>query len=411
MSRRHYKTRYPKRRRYKRGSGKGGSYIKFLLATFGILLAIAVVTLGTMFVLEAFFRIDTPLRPDGLLGQFAAKFHAPLVESPTPVITPEPTPTPYPMDEFDGLEQEHELVFPGEFNYAYLGDPYCFGGRIICSAGKLVDGDVRMLRLVEYEIATGSVKDLPIEPINDHLMFPVFNENWLCWFDAHASVGGGHICAMERGKTGSEPFIIKEVYIGQPQLSIYENYVTWIERTGSERDKIFICDLSTQETTVVETFNKSAYGLSIPTFGGGKLVWAAEETGNTYSMIRTIGLDGSPLYEYKPGTYIHDPQFNGKYYAWLNAPHSDGVSLYLSDGMDVPFVLAKNVTGFGLSDKFIAYGVDEAVYIYVFENQKTYRISPERELTQFLGVSDGTIIWMDVTSRERDIIKYAIPPV
>lgn len=36
---------------------------------------------------------------------------------------------------------------------------------------------------------------------------------------------------------------------------------------------------------------------------------------------------------------------------------------------------------------------------------------PERENTQFLGVSGGYVMWMDVTSRERDIIKYALPPL
>ena len=34
-----------------------------------------------------------------------------------------------------------------------------------------------------------------------------------------------------------------------------------------------------------------------------------------------------------------------------------------------------------------------------------------RENTQFLGVSGGYVMWMDVTSRERDIIKYALPPL
>ena len=63
------------------------------------------------------------------------------------------------------------------------------------------------------------------------------------------------------------------------------------------------------------------------------------------------------------------------------------------------------------ASNFVAYGKDEAVWIYVFENGKSYRLTPERENTQFLGVSGGYVMWMDVTSRERDIIKYALPPL
>ena len=66
---------------------------------------------------------------------------------------------------------------------------------------------------------------------------------------------------------------------------------------------------------------------------------------------------------------------------------------------------------FGISDSFIAYGKDEAIWIFVFETQKTYRLTPEREHAQFLGVSGGYIMWMDVTSRERDIIRYAKLPI
>ena len=72
---------------------------------------------------------------------------------------------------------------------------------------------------------------------------------------------------------------------------------------------------------------------------------------------------------------------------------------------------AEGVVEFGIAENFVAYGKDEAVWIYVFENGKSYRLTPERENTQFLGVSGGYVMWMDVTSRERDIIKYALPPL
>ena len=82
-----------------------------------------------------------------------------------------------------------------------------------------------------------------------------------------------------------------------------------------------------------------------------------------------------------------------------------------TDCSGTPVAAAEGVVEFGIAENFVAYGKDEAVWIYVFENGKSYRLTPERENTQFLGVSGGYVMWMDVTSRERDIIKYALPPL
>ena len=65
---------------------------------------------------------------------------------------------------------------------------------------------------------------------------------------------------------------------------------------------------------------------------------------------------------------------------------------------------------YGLSEHFAAYSKNEAIYVYFFDIGKSIQITPdiERERTQLLGVSNGVVIWMDVTSRERDVMKYAV---
>ena len=68
------------------------------------------------------------------------------------------------------------------------------------------------------------------------------------------------------------------------------------------------------------------------------------------------------------------------------------------------------VVEFGVSDDYIAYGKNDAVWVYLFSDGSIYRITPEREAAQFLGVSGGYIMWMDVTSRDRDIIRYVALP-
>ena len=73
-------------------------------------------------------------------------------------------------------------------------------------------------------------------------------------------------------------------------------------------------------------------------------------------------------------------------------------------------LIDSGVAEFGISKDYIAYGKDEAVWVYIFASGQIYRITPERESTQFLGTSGGYIMWMDVTSRERDVIRYALLP-
>lgn len=111
-----------------------------------------------------------------------------------------------------------------------------------------------------------------------------------------------------------------------------------------------------------------------------------------------------------PDVYIHDPQYNGNYYAWLGSSHDADASLYVYNSVDAPIVIDTGVVEFDISDKFIAYGKNEAVWVYLFSTGAIYRITPERESAQFLGTSNGYIMWMDVTSRERDIIRYVSLP-
>lgn len=75
-----------------------------------------------------------------------------------------------------------------------------------------------------------------------------------------------------------------------------------------------------------------------------------------------------------------------------------------------PVKIAEGVVEFGLGSHFVVYSKDEAIWAYMFDNGRTYRISAEQELAQFLGVSDDRVSWMDVTTRARDIVKFAAIP-
>jgi hypothetical protein len=177
-------------------------------------------------------------------------------------------------------------------------------------------------------------------------------------------------------------------------------------------DKLFVSDLRTKETTVMSMFSNSVYGQSQPDFRNGVLVWAdvdtvdAEQSGST-STINSISVSDSTVKPYKPGTYVHDPEYNGNFYAWLTNNHGPRTELYFSNGYIEPVKVDEGVVEFGIASDFLAYSKDETIWVYLFDKRKSYRLTPDRERAQFLGVSENKVLWMDVTSRERDIMKFA----
>lgn len=109
MKKHGYKRRVlSKRRRSRFSASIWAPILKLAGCIAGVLAALGILTLLIMIVLEGVFKIDTPLRPDGFFGKAArlVKIELPLIESPTPYIPPEPTPTPHPMDLFVGEDEE-----------------------------------------------------------------------------------------------------------------------------------------------------------------------------------------------------------------------------------------------------------------------------------------------------------------
>ncbi len=417
MSKRFNNKKYFKRRGFGHGKKAWNPFVKFFVSALGILLALAIICIAAMITLEAVFNIDTPIKPDGVIANGLKGINADnlLICSPTPYITPEPTPAPHPMDSFDGGEAEREIVLPADISYPWFGSPYCCGNKIICSAGKVVDGKSLMCALIEYDVESEFVKELDIDSQNGQLLNPVFNERWLVYLDGNTKNGGGDICVIDLKSGSMTPIVVKEVFACQPEFKLDGDYFTWIERTGTIKDKVFVCHIPTMETTVLQTYTQSGYGASMPYMFGGRILWAADdniahEGGRVSSAIKYVDLSSGEISEMLPDVYVHDPEYNGSYYAWLGSPHDENSTLYVSNGVDAPVSIDTGVVEFGISEKFIAYGKNDAVWVYLFADGSIYRITPERESAQFLGTSGGYIMWMDVTSRERDIIRYVALP-
>ena len=351
-----------------------------------------------------------------LLPKLGVDYRPPWQPTPTPRPTARPTPTPHPAVVADPVELQHEVVLSGYSGYNWFGDPYAWNKTLLFTAGHLVGSDVRMDLLFQYDIVTGEAQEVDVPLTNNDYVYPRMNAEWLVYLDAKASDGGGVIRAKKLA-TG-ELYEVKQVYADQPVLQLDGSTLAWIERTGSRMDKLFVCDLTTMENTAIRLFSSSAYGQSAVSMKNGQIIFADLDTSSPEaateesptSAIYSLTLSDDSISTYVPGTYVHDPMTNGRQWIWRNGSHGPGDDLYMAQNNVAAKLIAEDIVEYGLSEHFAAYSKNEAIYVYFFDIGKSIQITPdiERERTQLLGVSNGVVIWMDVTSRERDVMKYAV---
>ncbi|MDD3920602.1 MAG: hypothetical protein PHO41_05490 [Eubacteriales bacterium] len=397
MKRSTKRTYRPKRRRTSLNASNAGPILKLLGVVLAVLGAIALVVFVAL---------------PKVLPLFGVTYQMPWTPTPTPRPTPRPTPTPHPVSLLDPIENQTEVVLSGNDSYSWFADPYACGDELVFVTGRAVDGNVKMDRLMLMNMVTQDMSVLDAKLENDGYASLVMNEKWLAYID-YKTAGGGVIRAMHR-ETGAFS-VVKEVYVGLPYLCLTEDYLVFMDQTGSRMDKLFACDLNTMETVTVQTFPGSQYGQSQPCAAGGEIVYADEDPNATEassggtSAIYRLNIKTGKLDNYTPNTYVHDPKTNGRQWLWRNGLHGDGNDLYWTENSKPATLLAEDIVDYALTDTFAVYSQNEGIYVYFFDDGSRYRITPEneRERAQLMGAYEDTVVWMDITSRERDIMKFA----
>ncbi len=397
-----YRRARPKRRRSKLKATNAGP-----------ILALTATVLGILGVIALLIFVAVPK----LLPLIGMEVNFPWVPTPTPAPTIKPTPTPHPATVLDPMELQREVVLDsaaGSSEYAWFAEPCAYGDDLLFAGGHSVENNVVMDALFLLNMETGEQERLNLTLTNNQYVYPVINENWIVYLDAKTSAGGGGVIRAYHRADGTIKEV-KTVYTGQPRLVLDGDRLAWTERTGSRMDKLFVCDLNTLESVAVQTFNNTPYGMSMPSMKNGQLLYASDDPnfitaeGAETSGIYYVSLSTGKSSVYTPGTYVHDPLTNGKQWIWRDGLHGEGNALYLSESGGAAKRIAENIIDFGIGDTFAAYSIDEAIYVYFFGNGKTHQITPDtsRELAQLVDVCGDVIIWMDVTTYGRDIMKYA----
>ncbi|MDP2892344.1 MAG: hypothetical protein Q8O09_04330 [Bacillota bacterium] len=327
-----------------------------------------------------------------------------------------PTPTPVEKHPADMSALQKEMVLMRE---KHISVPSLFGKELIYSEGTDAVGGLRLANVNIYNTETDdatAVKDIKL--VNDNILELHFNDSWIVWFDSKKS-GGGAIYAYDRDKKEFPEIIkIKTCYFSMPRLNLYQDYVVWMDQTGSSMDKLFVYDLLSGESTTLEFYEKTPYGGSAAYVYKGKILWAGPnpkakanvETSLIYSITLGTSQANTAPQTYDPGTYVNDPMTNGVVTAWSDGNKSPAASLYYCLRNGTPVKLADNITQYGVGTNFIAYTKEEALWLFFYDEQKHCRLTLQDEKAMLGDVLGDKVVWFDVTDEtyERNVLKYAI---
>ncbi|HRV72711.1 MAG TPA: hypothetical protein P5116_02385 [Eubacteriales bacterium] len=289
-----------------------------------------------------------------------------------------------------------EVIIP---EYQYLADYGIVDNTLYFVGGNYTqDGTAAFVCLLLYNLESRSTEYLKLPLEYKSLRGITVSHGWICYADVMAA-GGGRLMAYNRAS--GEAVMIKTLHLGIPRLALWENYLCFVERSGSTRDKLYVIDLETMEHVTLEIFNSSDYALSAPCMAGGALVYA-----DPNGLLTTLDLETGDIERLDCGMYIHDPKTNGELTAYLSGSHGEDTGLYYLDVNDKPVLVAEGVVDFAVGEDFIAYECLDKVFVYFVSDGATFCITRSDEQAQLLTAGGEYVCYMDVTWRDKDITEF-----
>lgn len=292
--------------------------------------------------------------------------------------------------------------------YNSENDAYIHGREIVFSSAAVKNGIAVYNKLVIFNVDTQDSQEIPVELKYENITQTKISANYIVYIDSNAD-GGGRIMMYDR-KT-KETSKIKDFIYAMPQISMYDDKIAFFQQAGTSLDKLYVFDLATKEGVTFKIWN----GLPAPTstcqLGKEGLTYAVPVTENGVigSVIYVQPTDGTAIRMLKPGRVAYYPKATGDYIAFLSSSTGAPTDLYLSKNLEMPNVIAKNVTNFDVGDGFIAYTMQGNLYVYMLETSETKQLNSLVSHALLSNIDGTTVCWYDVTGGfgKLDIIKYA----
>lgn len=299
-----------------------------------------------------------------------------------------------------------------------INQPSYYDGVLFFSAGSgSLDSGAVLKTLYTYDVNTSQLTKISSTNITQGEFYEtMINKDWLVWLQTdHHEKNQIYVMNRADGKIS----MLKNCKNGKPKLRLWGNTLIWMEQVDKDKDELMMVDLTTQENISLYSFADIAtYGVSAPCIYDDTIVWSSPSAaGAGISDINILKLnedtveanDQLNVQKYTPGTYVHEPVYNGRYYAWIDGNKSPNAKLYLSDGIQPPKVVAEGVTTYSLGDGILVYGHSRQVWVYVLDTGEVCQLTSSGDLGMLPEAYGRTVVWYDTTAGTgNDVLRYKI---
>jgi len=310
------------------------------------------------------------------------------------------------------------------FTEKQINAPGIFGNELFFSAGTgNLDTNV-LTKLYLYNLETKKEEKISTTEIYMGEYYEtLINEKWLIYLETdHGKKNNIYVRNRETGQVT----LLKTCTNGKPKLRLSQDNLIWMEQEEKGVDYLYMVDLVSQENLTLFTFEDVAtYGVSAPAVYGDWIVWAApdptqteeerkvEEHSAIYYLNISCDFDASGKIQprvYTPGTYVHEPYFNGEYFLWIDTNKSFNSNLYIAAPGDVaPKIIDTKVTAYGLGDDVVVYGRDSVIWIYVIPTGETCRLTSLDEKGMLPQINGRTAVWLNNgAAGDKDTLRFKI---
>lgn len=313
-----------------------------------------------------------------------------------------------------------------DFHFAekQINQPAIFDTEIVFSAGTgSISGPV-LSKLYYYNLDTGEEKLLSESKIYQGEYYEtLISHDWIVWLETDHGKNN-KIYTMNRA-TGTVS-MIKNCENGKPKLRLYGDILIWMEQVENSLDQLYMFDLESQENlSLFQISDVSTYGVSAPCIYEDTVVWSGPDTSQTDEDKAANG-DKSSIYwvtlgentftgdqlntnSFSPGTYVHEPLYNGEYFVWIDSNKSPNSNLYIARANETPKLIASGVTTYSMGDGIVVYGKDQGVWCYVIDTGEICRLTHDGEKGMLPLAQNRTVVWYNLSANsEKDMLRYKV---
>ena len=294
--------------------------------------------------------------------------------------------------------------------YNTINDAFMYGNEIVFSTASVEGNNSNYKSLMIYNAETEEVQNLNVDVKFANIVEIEMNDKYIVWDDASAS-GGGRVVMYDRA-TGEQK-VIKEYAYGMPQLSLYQNYLAFVQQAGENLDRLYVVDLSTGESTCFKLWENLPAPPTPVHLSEAGLTYAitATDNGVLSGILYQVPLDGGEIQMLETDHMIYHPKAGGDYVAFLSSNTGAPTTLYLSKNMEMPVAIIEGVTNFEMGDNYLVYTKDDVVYLYDCETEQHFRLNSSISKGILSSLSEDAVCWYDVTGEngyeEYNVVKYA----